>query len=519
MRSIAGKNVTMTLSPSITSAAYVGLTLSAIYTLSRWFKSRSGLKLPPGPKRRFLIGNLLDMPKEREWLTFDRWAKEYGDLVYVSMLGTSVLFVNSYEIAQELFEKRGSIYSDRYQSTVITEMLNFDWLVTAQQYGDKWRRHRAFFNQFFHQPAIRNYHDVQQRSIKTLLQRLHQSPHNFMSHIRFVLGSLVLEVAYGIRPHSESDQLLVLSESTISKVTEIGVPGTFLVDILPFLKHVPSWFPGAGYKTVIDRLRKQIFEMVNSPIETVKAAMSNGDAVSSVASSLIEQFANNPDRPSDYEDIIKHISGAVYIAGVDTTDSVTLHFFLAMVSHPDVQKKAQAELDSVIGPNALPSFHDRQNLPYIKAVVKEVLRWNAVLNVGLPHVLTTDDTIGGYFIPKGTIIFGNSWTLLRSKSVYGEDADKFRPERFMNGDVPDPDYAFGYGRRICPGQYFAESTMFILIASVLQVYNILPIEGGDDPEYPKEEFCSGILLRPKPFQCRIVPRSSAALKLLEELDL
>jgi Cytochrome P450 len=100
--------------------------------------------------------------------------------------------------------------------------------------------------------------------------------------------------------------------------------------------------------------------------------------------------------------------------------------FLAMALYPEVQKKAQAEIDAVIGPNRLPDFHDRPSLPYINAVVKESSRWNLVLPLGkpfvtiiittiltssegFPHMSTMDDEYNGFHIPKGTIVMGNAW--------------------------------------------------------------------------------------------------------------
>ena len=84
-------------------------------------------------------------------------------------------------------------------------------------------------------------------------------------------------------------------------------------------------------------------------------------------------------------------------------------FFLAMALHPDVQRKAQAELDAVIGPRRLPDFEDQKSLPYIQAIVKECLRWQNVFTLGLPHRLMQDDEYNGYFIPKGSIVLGNIW--------------------------------------------------------------------------------------------------------------
>ena len=104
-----------------------------------------------------------------------------------------------------------------------------------------------------------------------------------------------------------------------------------------------------------------------------------------------------------------------------------LTFIQAMALYPDVQRKAQAELDTVVGPDSLPNFDDRSNLPYIEATVKELLRWQPVIPIGMrgdyrsskelkvtllagiPHAVTEDDVYEGYFIPKGTVVFGNMW--------------------------------------------------------------------------------------------------------------
>jgi cytochrome P450 len=80
-----------------------------------------------------------------------------------------------------------------------------------------------------------------------------------------------------------------------------------------------------------------------------------------------------------------------------------------MALFPDVQRKAQEEIERVVGQNRLPNTADRINLPYINAVVKEVLRWHPVAPMGLPHMSTVDDNYNNYFIPKGSIILPNIW--------------------------------------------------------------------------------------------------------------
>src|ERR1700737_1202996 len=103
------------------------------------------------------------------------------------------------------------------------------------------------------------------------------------------------------------------------------------------------------------------------------------------------------------------LSGGLFGAGSDTSSATMTTFMLAMTVFGDnVIPKAQAELDSVIGRDRSPTWSDEENLPYIRAVVKETFRWRPVAVLGgTPHANTEDDYYNGYFIPKGSTILGN----------------------------------------------------------------------------------------------------------------
>ena len=142
-----------------------------------------------------------------------------------------------------------------------------------------------------------------------------------------------------------------------------------------------------------------------------------------------------------------------------------------MLLFPEVQKKAQAELTAVVGAHRLPEFDDEPSLPYVRALIKELLRWRSVVPLSVPHRSVEDDEYRGYFIPKGTIVISNIWCgiyvstchykyiingICRAYSrdpVAYPDPEAFMPERFLkdgklNPDVQDPAaIAFGYGRR------------------------------------------------------------------------
>jgi len=188
-----------------------------------------------------------------------------------------------------------------------------------------------------------------------------------------------------------------------------------------------------------------------------------------------------------------------------------------MLLFPDVQKKAQKELDEVLGGVRLVEFEDKPSLPYIVGVCQEALRWHPLLPGATAHAVTQDDVVGEYFIPKGAIVIGNSWSLLHSEDDFGPEPDKFNPERYFLPGVRDPATtgAFGYGRRICPGRYMAENSLFIAIASILQVFEISPAIDSNEKEIPlKYEFTSGFFSHPTDFQCAIKPRSKDAEKLI-----
>ena len=137
----------------------------------------------------------------------------------------------------------------------------------------------------------------------------------------------------------------------------------------------------------------------------------NGTAVPCFVSTCLELNATSSATGKGdvlTEELIKDCAAVSYAAGADTTVSTLTTFFLAMTMHPEAQKRAQAELDVVVG-DRLPTFADKDTLPYVTAVMKEVLRWLPVLPMAVPHRAVKSDQYKGYFIPAGASILGNTW--------------------------------------------------------------------------------------------------------------
>jgi len=203
-----------------------------------------------------------------------------------------------------------------------------------------------------------------------------------------------------------------------------------------------------------------------------------------------------------------------------TTVSTLHSFFLAMFLFPAVQKRAQDELARIVGPNRLPQFSDRADLPYINALCKECMRWQPVTPLGLAHKSLADDEYNGYFIPGGSVIMQNTWAILHDPKRYPEP-EEFRPERYLkdgqiNPEVMDPAVvAFGAGRRICPGRYFSDMSLFLNVAYVLHTFDISPaLDTQGNMIKPEPKMTTGFLSHPVPFECSIKPRSTHAEALI-----
>ncbi len=169
-------------------------------------------------------------------------------------------------------------------------------------------------------------------------------------------------------------------------------------------------------------------------------------------------------------------------AGAETTSTSLTWWALAMIAQPGIQRRAQAELDAVVGRARPPTFSDASSLPYIQAIVKETLRWRPSLPLGIPHIMAEDVWYEGVFIPKGTMCIANLWQCHHDPESYGDDAAKFNPERFLDAEsriLPGPaetrdegHSTYGFGRRACVGKHVANDTLFITIATVLWAANL-----------------------------------------------
>ncbi|KIJ35862.1 hypothetical protein M422DRAFT_261816 [Sphaerobolus stellatus SS14] len=449
-----------------------------VYRLLSKTRVPKGLRLPPGPSPKVIIGNALDVPKYFEWETYAKYAKQYGEIFYLDVFGTPLVFLNSRQIVHELFERQSSNYSDRTMFPMVVDLMGLGWSLALHGYGEWWCRHRRAMHDKFHPNTVEVHTPIQIKHTRDLLRRLHKAPEDFIKHIRHTAGAIIMEAGYGINIKSEKDSYIHTAQEAMNAIGEAAVPGRFLVDMIPWMKYIPEWVPGTSFKKQARIWRKYILDMADLPFKHVKTQMANGTAQPSFTSTHLEHLAAMKDAPADAEQVIKNTAATIFSGGSDTTVKTLTTFVLAMVLFPDVQKKVQEELDAVLEGIRLPEFEDMAALPYTIATYKETM-WHPLFPLGVAHAATQDDVIDGYFIPKGAIVFGNSWFLLHEEAGFGPDMEKFDP-----------------------GQ---------TVASILQNFDITPTRDSSGQEVmPEYEWTTGLFSSPTDYQCTIKPRSKAA---------
>ncbi|KAG5718859.1 O-methylsterigmatocystin oxidoreductase [Termitomyces sp. T112] len=503
----------------------VGLA-SLVVTLFIWFRKHkaSTASFPPGPKPLPLLGNVQDLTTKELWLPAAKWAKQYGDIVYLHVLGQGLVFLNSPEAAFELLDKRGSIYSDKPYLVMTGDLCGCKNMVAFTGYSDQSKRQRRLMHKAFGLPVIPSYYPLLQSETHGFLRRIVASPLNYVAHTRRYAGALTLKVVYGYEPLDHDDKFLSMAEECVDLLSnEIASGGgIWPVDIFPALQHLPTWAPGAGFKIKAAKWKAKMEECVDQPFEFVKDSIKSDSFKPSFCSTLLEN-----DKPTkEFEFDLKWTANSMYAASMDTTMTTVSHFLLAMMAHPEALATAQKEIDLVVGSERLPNFSDRPNLPYIEALMSETWRWGAPVPLNLPHRLMEDDIYNGMFIPKGSLIFGNIWAITRDERIYANPS-AFIPERFLEKVDPaterrrDPrSYVFGFGRRQCPGQNLVESSIWLLIASMVATLDIAKaVDASGNPVEPRVHFNNPIFRIPDPFECALRPRSEQALKLIQQSEI
>ncbi|KAG8991527.1 hypothetical protein FRB90_001308 [Tulasnella sp. 427] len=319
-----------------------------------------------------------------------------------------------------------------------------DGYLTFTKYNSTWKTQRALLKQPLSASVVKtDYCSLLESKAKQYIVRCLSRPEDFLTEINKVVAETVIELTYGRLEDGRGVDYVKLN-THLADILVWGMEG-FAVDL------VPAYDP---------------------------------EVRSSFMFKKFEALYDGNDETKDADQLAKD--------EMELTRAGLIIFF-------DVQRNAQLEIDRVVGKERLPNFRDQSDLPYLHAVVLETLRWSPVvpfgtllysqihlnssdisLNpTGVPRVSTQDDTYSGYFIPKGTTVIGNAWGFSRNPQYYTNPWE-FDPTRHLK-QTPELDprqYAFGYGRRICPGKELAFQQTWMMAASIIWAFDLVATEAN-----------------------------------------
>ncbi|KAF2827188.1 cytochrome P450 [Ophiobolus disseminans] len=473
---------------------------------------------PETQERRLICGQI---PKDKPWLQFTKWAEEYGP-IYSLMVGTRTYIVlSSPTVVKDLLDKRSNIYSSRPDMYIGQDIASGGLRLVVMKYGATWRKMHRMVHNIFNMRAATTYLPYQDLENKQMLVDLLDSPRNFVEHIRRYSNSLTTQMVFGFRTTSHTDSKLRQLFDCFEKWGELAAgPSSQLLDIYPVLRRLPPFLrPNYRYA---QGLHKTEMELYLGHWMATKRGLENGTGKPCFCNDVLR--VQDQEKMSDEQ--AAYLSGSLLEAGSDTTSALLVGFVQAMLVFPNVQRHAQVEIDRVVGSARLPTMDDASELPYLRAVVKECIRWMPTTIMAAPHSVTQEDEYMGYRIPKGATVLINVWALhmdpTTTPSPRTFDPTRFGPNpptEFESATASDPsqrrNYIFGAGRRVCQGMHIAERSLFLAVTRLLWAFDFKSAPGATKmPDV--DDLVGSLTVQPAPFEVTIQARTKAKEKMVRE---
>ncbi|RFU75721.1 cytochrome p450-like-31 [Trichoderma arundinaceum] len=307
----------------------------------------------------------------------------------------------------------------------------------------------------------------QEYETKILLRDLSLTPDKFFTHMERTLSSVIFSAVYGVRISRLDHPIIVELFDLWASILQYVQPGKLLVDWIPVLERLPiSWQPWAR---LADSYAARESAISMAFLRTLRKQIADGTEPTCFGVGILK----HQKKEGFGDDVTIGLLNGIILAGADTTTTMMQSFFKVIAMNPEAQQRAQEELDQVVGPSRLPTWEDEPNLPYVRAVIKELHRYCSLLTIGVWHVASEEFTYQGCRIPNETLIMPNVGTLHRDPERY-DDADKFMPERYLGDDLSaynsskQPDYLkrdhinYGFGRRLCQDGFVRKPKPFKL---------------------------------------------------------
>ncbi|KAF2302145.1 hypothetical protein GH714_032932 [Hevea brasiliensis] len=407
--------------------------------------------------------------------TLHSLAQKYGSIIFLRFGCRPVVVVSSSSAAEECFTKNDIVFANRPKLLVGKYIAyNYTTLVQAP-YGDHWRNLRRIGAiEIFSTHRLNMLLSIRRDEIKRQLTKL--SHHSMQDYAKVELKSVFNELTFNIMIRMVAGKSYygddVSNEEEARKFREImkeavrygGVsnPG----DFMPIL----NWIDGGYFKKKVISLAEKTDKFFQGLIDEHRNNKEHSglERKNTMVDHLLSLQESQPDYYTD--EIIKGLIQIMLFAGTDTS-AVTLEWAMSnLLNHPNILRKARDEIENQVGQECLVDEHHLSKLPYLQNIISETLRLYPAAPLLVPHMSSDDCTLGGYDVPRGTLLLVNAWTIHRDPTIW-DDPTSFKPERFDGGEGEGHKLMpFGLGRRSCPGSGLAQRVIGLTLGSLIQCF-------------------------------------------------
>ncbi|KAM6262282.1 cytochrome P450 2J2-like [Porphyrio hochstetteri] len=474
-------------------------------------KKRRPKNFPPGPQLFPLVGTFVDF-KQPLHLALQKLTGRYGNIFSVQFGSLTFVVVNGYQMVREALVHQAEIFTDRPNIPLLQEIFRGFGLISSN--GHIWRQQRKFASATLKSIAVSFEEKVQEESrylVETIEEEKGQ-PFDPHYKINSAVSNIICSITFGNRfdyhdnrfqelLHSLAETLLLMG-SFWGQVKPVGCCSSF--SCMEELRNwIMRWLPGPFRKIFWHWEKLQFF--VKGVIAKHKEDLDQSEAGDYIDCYLkeIEKFKGDTSSYFHEENLLCSTLD-LFLTGTETTATAIRWALLYMAAYPHIQEKVQLEIDTVIGQSRQPMMADKENMPYTSAVLSEVLRMGNVVPLGVPKMSTSDTTLAGFHLPKGTTLMTSLTSIMFDKNVW-ETPDTFNPEHFLeNGQYRRREafLPFSAGKRACPGEQLARTELFIFLTALLQKFTF------QAPAAAVLTFTFTLSLTrcPKPFQICALPR-------------
>ena len=470
-------------------------------------KKRNPLDAVPGPKSYPLIGNVHQLDMDKVFLNMADFAKQYGGIFKLYIFNKPVVIVNDQRFIHDVLVKQSLEFAGRphsYRLKLISQGHNEIVFTDGPARNGRRKAMHTFVKQYG--AGIQMLEDVTQTATDDLITRFAKQHGCPIEPGEFLFHCVTDVIAILLTGDTLGPEMIGEIKNVMGGAAEAVGPGVgIFLDWFPFIR----FFGNDSYQRIqlIVKyqnafMNKWLDEKPRDGFISFMQSMSEQEKIDSFLESRRSQITTG------FE---------FFVAGVYTTSATLTCLMNVLCHYPDVQDKLQREIADIIGGSRHPNLRDQTNMPYLRATILEIGRFASVVPFSIPHRSKRTCKLDKYTIPEDTEVWPNLWALHHDDKLWDEPF-KFKPKRFLDADgqlVPadHPNcrniMPFGAGNRVCVGEVFALSRMFLITARILQNFTILPESTVEkQPSCDPRNMQMGMVVTPLPFKVRMVPLST-----------